>query len=91
MINRKHLAGLLLILAIVWLTMIFCLAIVYTVLPPLDELLFSSLGIAIVQFLLAGSILLVWLYSWNMLVRFYFRRNLNVTGSKSSKPSKRKN
>ncbi len=90
MIDRKHLAGLLLILAIIWLTMILCLAIVYSVLPPLDELTFGGLGIAIIQFLLAGSILLIWLYSWNMLVRFYFRKNLNVTRSESRKSSKTK-
>jgi hypothetical protein len=90
MTNRRYLVGLALIVTVVWLTMMFCLAIVYTVLPPLDELTFGSLGIAVVQLLVAGSILLVWLYSWNVLVRFYFRRNLNATKSKSPKPSKRK-
>jgi hypothetical protein len=90
MMNRKHLAGLVLILAIIWLTMIFCLAIVYTVLPPLDKLTISGLGIAMIQFLLAGSILLIWLYSWNMLVRFYFHKNMNMTRAESRKPSKRK-
>jgi ABC-type transport system involved in multi-copper enzyme maturation permease subunit len=90
MANRKYLAGLILIVTIVWITMILCLAIVYTVLPPLDELSFSKLAVAIVQLLVAGSIILLWLYSWNILVRFYFRRNMNAARSVSLKASKRK-
>ena len=85
----RYLTGLISIIAVVWLTMIICLAIVYRLLPPLDELTLSKLAISIAQFLLAGTVIVVWLFSWNILVRFYFRRNLNVSRS-SLKTSEKK-
>jgi hypothetical protein len=89
MASRTYLAGIALIVAVVWITMIICLAIVYVILPPLDQLTVSRLTVSVVQFLAAGSIILLWLFSWNLLVRFYFKRNLNVRRSKSAKNPKR--
>jgi hypothetical protein len=88
--SGKYLAGISLIITVVWITMIVCFAVVFAILPPLDQLTLSRLAIAVVQFLVAGAIILLWLFSWNLLVRFYFRRNLNVPGSKSRKNSERK-
>lgn len=77
MANWKYLAGLLLIVSIVWFTLILCLAVVYSLLPSLERLTIDALLIAVIQLLIAGVIILFWLYSWNMLVRIYFRRSMN--------------
>jgi ABC-type transport system involved in multi-copper enzyme maturation permease subunit len=90
MASGKYLAGIILIVTVVWLTMIICLAIVYIILPPLDQLTISRLAVSVAEFMGAGIIILAWLFSWNMLVRFYFRRNLNASRSKIVKDSKRK-
>lgn len=85
MTNWKYILGLVLILSIVWLTMILCLAIIYALLPSVAVLTLGSLVIAIIKLLLAGLILFTWLYSWNMLVKFYFKRNLNSAKPKNPK------
>ena len=90
MTNWKYLSGLLLIIAIVWLTMVLCLAIIYTLLPSVEVLTLDGLAIAIVKLLLAGFILLAWLYSWNVLVRLYFRRNLNSKPKTVNSPTRKK-
>jgi hypothetical protein len=85
--NWKYVAGLLLIILIVWFTMILCFSIIYSLLPPLDQLLSGGptrLVINIIQLLAAGAILIAWLYGWNMLTKFYFLRNLNPSEPKSS-------
>lgn len=90
MSNRKYLLGLILIICVVWLTMILCLIIVYSLLPSMELLsitYFDTLILAVVKLLVAGFVLLVWLYSWNMLVKFYFERNLNQSEMKRKEPS----
>ena len=91
MTNWKYLAGLLLIVLVVWLTMILCFSIIYLLLPPLDQLLYGGptrLMINIILLLAAGGILVAWLYAWNMLTKFYFLRNLRTSESKPSKHAK---
>jgi hypothetical protein len=90
MANRKYLAGLVLIVTIVWITMIICLAMVYLLLPPLEHLTLAGLAIDMIQLIVAGLILLAWLYSWNMLARYYFRRNLGIIMPESPNIIKRK-
>jgi hypothetical protein len=90
MVSVRYLTGIALIIIIVWVTMIVCLAVVCAILPPLDQLTPSRLAVSVVEFLAAGSIIILWLFSWNILVRFYFKRNLDAPRSKSLKDSKRK-
>jgi hypothetical protein len=90
MANRKYLAGLVIIVSVVWITMIICLAMVYLLLPPLEHLTLAGLATDMIQLIVAGLILLAWLYSWNMLARYYFRRNLGTTMPGSLKVIKRK-
>jgi thiol:disulfide interchange protein len=90
MTNRKYLAGLVMIVSVVWITMIICLAMVYLLLPPLEYLTLTGLAVNMIQLIVAGLILLAWLYSWNMLARYYFRRNLGTTRPESLKVIKMK-
>ena len=93
MTNWKYIAGLLLIISVVWLTMILCFSIIYSLLPPLDQLLSGGptrLMINIIQLLAAGAILVMWLYAWNVLTKFYFLRNLRRSESKPSKPVRKR-
>jgi hypothetical protein len=93
MLNSKYVLGLILITFVVWLTMILCLVVVYSLLPSME---FSSTGYivelleAVLKLLVAGFVLLVWLYSWNMLVKLYFKRNLNQTAVKQEGQRARK-
>jgi hypothetical protein len=88
MASSKYLAGLFAIMALIWVTMIMCLLIVFYMLPSMEQL--ASGGIdrlitAIIQLVVSGSIIIFWLYSWNMLVKAYFWRNLNKTEVKAAK------
>jgi polyferredoxin len=91
--NSKYLLGLVGIISVVWLTMIFCFIIIYFLLSSIefssityiDKLLLNTMWL-----LLAGLVFLGWLYSWNMLVRVYFRRNLNKGETKRKEPTSRK-
>lgn len=86
-------AGLLLIISIVWFTMILCFALEYSLIPPIDQLFVGGPGrliINIIQLAVAGLVLLIWLYAWNLLVKFYFSRNLNASDSKASKISRKR-
>jgi hypothetical protein len=83
MVNWKYSMGLVIIVLIVWITMVICLAIVYSILPPLEELELSGLAANMFQLIVAGFIVLAWLYSWNTLARYYFRRNLGIAKTKS--------
>jgi uncharacterized protein YacL len=93
MLNKKYILGLILIISVVWLTMILCLMVVYLLLPSLELSTITyidSLLVAILRLLIAGFVLLVWLYSWNRLVKMYFQRNLNRSGMKREAPTARK-
>jgi hypothetical protein len=77
--NWKYLLGLIAIICVVWLTMITCFVIVYFLLSSIElssVTYIDKLILNAVQVLMAGFVFLGWLYSWNMLVRLYFRRNL---------------
>jgi hypothetical protein len=94
MSSKKYLFGLILTVPIIWVTMIICLDIVYYLLYSaswLTDTFRDRLTSNIVGLLVAGFIVFVWLYSWNMFVRGYFLRNLNQTPAKPfEKKGKRK-
>jgi hypothetical protein len=77
--NSKYLLGLIAIICVVWLTMIICFIAIYFLLSSIelssvtyaDKLILNA-----IQALMAGFVFLGWLYSWNMLVKLYFHRNL---------------
>jgi hypothetical protein len=73
--------------------MMLCFVVVYSLLPTSELLISGGLGrlmTNIIQLLLAGSILLIWLYSWNLLVKAYFWRSLRRTEPRASKVATRK-
>jgi len=93
--NWKYVLGLLLIILIVWLTMILCLKVIYPLLisiglPTTTSSYINTLIMDAIKLLLAGFAILVWLYSWNMLVKVYFQRNLSQSETKQKRPSGRR-
>jgi len=93
MASSKYLLGLIFIILVVWLTMILCLIIVYYLMPSMELssiAYVSELVEAVFKLLVAGFILLIWLYSWNMLIRLYFQRNLNQSTMKQKGQRARK-
>ena len=93
MSSKKYLFGLILTVPIIWVTMVICLDIVYYLLYSaswLTDTFKDRLTSNVVGLLVAGFIIFVWLYSWNMLVRGYFLRNLNQTPSKPFKKNGQK-
>jgi len=93
MANSKYLLGLIFIILVVWLTMILCLIIVYYLLPPMElssTVYVNELIGAVLKLLLAGFVMLVWFYCWNLLVRLYFQRNLSQSTVKQKGQRTRK-
>jgi len=93
MVNSRYLLGLILIILVVWLTMILCLIVIYSLLPPMElssTAHVSELVEAVVKLLVAGFVSLAWLYCWNMLVKLYFQRNLNPSRVKQEGQRARK-
>jgi Ca2+/H+ antiporter len=89
-LNLKYIIGLLLIIAVVWVTMILCLKIIYPLLVSIElpsTTYIDTLIGDIVKLLLACFVILAWLYCWNMLVRLYFHRNLSHAETKQKERS----
>jgi len=78
-VNYKHVLNILGIITLVWFTMLLGLILIWRFIVPISYpsgSYFMQLIIGVFKVGISGILALIWLYSWNKLVKTYFWKTL---------------